>query len=155
MNTENSIKREFTVAADAATVFAFFTDPQQLIRWIGVSAELDPRPGGIFLVDVHPDRTARGEFKEVVPVSRLAYTWGWEGNRENVAPGSSLIEIDLLPNNGNTLVRFTHSGLPAEAVPGHSDGWTHYLGRLAIAASGGDPGPDPRILGAHRSQKPT
>jgi len=145
MDAANSIRREFTVSADPATVFAFFTDPQRLIRWIGVSAELDPRPGGIFLVDVHSDRVARGEFKEVVPVSRLAYTWGWDGNLENVAPGSSLIEIDLLPNNGNTLVRFVHSGLPAEAVPGHSDGWTHYLGRLAIAASGGDPGPDPRL----------
>jgi uncharacterized protein YndB with AHSA1/START domain len=144
MDTANSIRREFTVAADTATVFAFFTDPQRLIRWIGVSAELDPRPGGIFLVDVTSGRIARGEFKEVVPVSRLAFTWGWEGNVENVAPGSSLIEIDLSPNNGNTLVRFTHSGLPAQAVPGHSEGWTHYLGRLAIAASGGDPGPDTR-----------
>ncbi len=145
MDTANSIRREFTIGADAATVFAFFTDPERLIRWMGVSAELDPRPGGIFLVDVNPGWIARGEFKEVVPVSRLAYTWGWDGNNHYVAPGSSLIEIDLLPNNGNTLVRFTHSGLPAEAVPGHSEGWTHYLGRLMIAASGGDPGPDPRL----------
>jgi uncharacterized protein YndB with AHSA1/START domain len=145
MDPANSIRREFTVSADAATVFAFFTDPQRLVRWIGTSAELDPHPGGIFLVDVHSGWTARGEFKEVVPVSHLAYTWGWEGNNENVAPGSSLIEIDLLPSNGSTLVRFIHSGLPAAAVPGHSEGWTHYLGRLAIAASGGDPGPDPRL----------
>ncbi|MGH7933912.1 MAG: SRPBCC family protein, partial [Candidatus Binataceae bacterium] len=68
----------------------------------------------------------------------------WEGNKENVPPGSSLIEIDLSPKNGSTLVRFQHSGLPAEAVPGHTDGWNHYLGRLALAASGIDPGPDPR-----------
>jgi uncharacterized protein YndB with AHSA1/START domain len=146
METANSIKREFTVDADPATVFAFFTDPQRLIRWMGVSAELDPRPGGIFLLDVNPAGwIARGEFKEVIPVSRLAYTWGWEGNNHYVAPGSSLIEIDLVPNNGNTLVRFSHSGLPSEAVPGHSEGWTHYLGRLVIAARGDDPGPDPRL----------
>jgi uncharacterized protein YndB with AHSA1/START domain len=145
MDTANTIKREFTVAADPATVFAFFTDPQRLIRWMGVSADLDARPGGIFLVDVMSGWTARGEFKEVVPVSRLAYTWGWEGNNHFVAPGSSLIEVDLVPNNGNTLVRFTHSGLPQDAVPGHGEGWTHYLGRLTIAASGGDPGPDPRL----------
>jgi uncharacterized protein YndB with AHSA1/START domain len=152
MDTADSIRREFTVAADAATVFAFFTDPQRLIRWIGVSAELDPRPGGIFLVDFNPDRIARGEFKEVVPVSRLAFTWGYEGDK-NVVSGSSLVEIDLSPNNGSTLVRFTHSGLPAEAVPGHSEGWTHYLGRLALAASGGDPGPDtlPRRQQPHRN----
>jgi uncharacterized protein YndB with AHSA1/START domain len=145
MDTGNPIRREFTINADAATVFAFFTEPQRLIRWIGTSAELDPRPGGIFLVDVMSGWVARGEFKEVVPVSRLAYTFGWEGNNHFVAPGSSLIEVDLLPTNGSTLVRFTHSGLPPQAVPGHSEGWTHYLGRLVIAAIGGDPGPDPRL----------
>jgi len=144
MEAVNSIKRELTIEADAATVFAFFTDPERLTRWMGVSAELEPRPGGLFLVDVLQGWIARGEYKEVVPVTRLAYTWGWEGSNENVPPGSSLIEIDLVPNNGSTLVRFSHSGLPVEAVPGHSEGWTHYLARLVVAASGGDPGPDPR-----------
>jgi uncharacterized protein YndB with AHSA1/START domain len=158
MDTENSIRREFTISADAATVFAFFTDPQRLIRWIGISAELDPRPGGIFLVEVNSGSVARGEFKEVVPVSRLAYTWGWDNNNENVSPGSSLIEVDLLPSNGNTLVRFTHSGLPAEAVPPHGEGWTHYLRRLEIAASGRDPGLDPwlnRSRAAERQVTPS
>jgi len=140
----NSIQRELTIEADAATVFAFLTDPERLIRWMGTSAEVDPRPGGLFLVDVAGQHKARGEFKEVVPVSRLAYSFGWEG-RENVPPGSSLIEIDLLPNNGGTLVRFTHSGLPPDEIPSHSEGWDHYLGRLVMAASGRDPGPDPKI----------
>lgn len=145
MDQANSIRREMIIEADNATVFAFFTDPERLIRWIGTSANLDPRPGGLMLVDVHQGATARGEFKEVVPVSRLVYTWGWEENRANVPPGSSLIEIDLSPQNGHTLLRFTHSGLPPEAVPGHTEGWNHYLGRLAIAASGKDPGLDPRV----------
>jgi uncharacterized protein YndB with AHSA1/START domain len=144
MDSSNSIQRELTIEADPATVFAFFTDPQRLVRWIGVSATLDARPGGLMLVDVQQGFLARGEFKEVVPVTRLAYTWGWEGSRENVPPGSSLIEIDLVPKNGGTVVHFKHSGLPPEAVPGHTEGWNHYLARLVLAASGGDPGPDPR-----------
>ena len=144
MDSPNSIRRELTIEADPATVFAFFTDPQRLVRWIGGSATLDARPGGLMLLDVQHGRVARGEFKEVVPVTRLAYTWGWEGNMDNVPPGSSLVEIDLEPKNGGTVVHFTHSGLPPEAVPGHSEGWDHYLGRLVIAASGGEPGPDPR-----------
>jgi hypothetical protein len=40
-------------------------------------------------------------------------------------------------------VRLTHSGLPPEAVPPHELGWAHYVGRLAVVAAGGDPGPDP------------
>ena len=138
----SSLLRETTINADMATVFAFFTDPERLMRWIGVPAELDPRPGGLLLLDIQNGFMARGEFKQVVPVSHLAFTWGWEGNRENVPPGSSLVEIDLSPQNGGTLVRLRHSGLPHDAVPGHTEGWAHYLARLALAATGIDPGPD-------------
>ncbi len=143
MDAADTYRRELKIDADAATVFAFFTDPQRLMQWVGVSADLDPRPGGLFLLDVDGGHVAQGEFKEVVPVSRLAYTFGWQ-NRAELPPGSTLVEIDLTPVNGSTLVRFTHSGLPAEAVPSHADGWNHYLDRLILAASGRDPGPDPR-----------
>jgi Activator of Hsp90 ATPase homolog 1-like protein len=65
-----------------------------------------------------------------------------------VPPGSSLIEIDLIDRDGGTLVRMTHSGLPtAEQCAAHARGWAHYFDRLAIAASGRDPGQD---LGPHR-----
>ncbi|HTW88832.1 MAG TPA: SRPBCC family protein [Candidatus Binataceae bacterium] len=142
MDTPDIYQRELKIDADAATVFAFFTDPQRLMRWVGVSADLDPRPGGLYLLDVDGSHVVRGEFKEVVPVSRLAYTFGWQ-NRADVPPGSSLIEIDLTPTNGSTVVHFKHSGLPPAAVPDHTSGWNHYLDRLIIAASGRDPGPDP------------
>ena len=115
---------------------------------MGVSADLDPRPGGLYLLDVDNEYVARGEFKEVLPVSHLAYTFGWQ-NRPDFPPSSSLVEIDLTPTNGSTIVRFKHSGMPAKDVPSHTDGWNHYLDRLALAATGRDPGPDPRIKTAH------
>jgi hypothetical protein len=60
-----------------------------------------------------------------------------------VAPGSSLVEIDLLDRDGGTLLRMTHSGLPNEAeCASHAKGWAHYLGRLAMAAAGQNPGAD-------------
>jgi uncharacterized protein YndB with AHSA1/START domain len=87
-------------------------------------------------------RTARGRFREVVPVHRLAYSFGWEDSDE-VPPESGLIEIDLIERDGGTLLRMTHSGLPNEAqAVNHGKGWAHYLGRLAIAAAGQDPGAD-------------
>jgi len=46
------------------------------------------------------------------------------------------------PEGGKTLVRIVHKGLPEEAVDAHTQGWMHYLTRLAVRASGGDPGPD-------------
>lgn len=136
------VQREVQVAAPPATVFAFLTDPEKILRWMGTEATLEPRPGGLYLLNVSGKYIARGEFTEVIPVHRLAYSFGWEG-REKVPPGSSLIEIDLIDQKGGTLVRLTHSGLPdAEECASHEQGWTHYLERLAVAAAGGDPGPD-------------
>ena len=136
------VQREVRIAAPPATVFAFLTDPEKILRWMGTEATVEPRQGGLYLVNVTGKDVARGRFTEVIPVHRLAYSFGWDGGDE-VPPGSSLIEIDLIDRDGGTLLRLTHSGLPnAAACTSHEKGWTHYLGRLAEAAAGRDPGPD-------------
>ena len=63
----------------------------------------DPRPGaGLYLVEgtspAGRGRTARGEFREVVPVHRLAYSFGWDwSDADHVrSPAASLVEIDPL-----------------------------------------------------------
>jgi uncharacterized protein YndB with AHSA1/START domain len=137
------VRREVQIDAPRATVFAFLTDPEKILRWMGTEATVEPNPGGIYLVNVTGKDIARGRFTEVVPVHRLAYTFGWEEDRHHMPPGSSKVEIDLIEQAGGTLVRFTHSGLPsAEACASHEKGWIHYLARLAAAAAGRDPGPD-------------
>lgn len=136
------VRRETHILAPPATVFAFLTDPDKILSWMGSDAMTEPHPGGLFLVKGIRNNTARGAFREVIPVHRLAYSFGWEGS-EVVPPGSSLIEIDLVDQDGGTLLRMTHSGLPTAAqCAGHDQGWAHYLGRLAIAATGRDPGVD-------------
>jgi uncharacterized protein YndB with AHSA1/START domain len=138
------VRREMHIAAPRSTVFAFLTDPEKIVSWIGAEATTEAHPGGLYLVKGVRDRTnvARGTFREVVPVHRLAYSFGWDG-REEVPPGSSLIEIDLIDQDNSTLLRMTHSGLPnATQCANHDRGWAHYLSRLAVAAAGGDPGMD-------------
>ena len=137
------VRREVQIAAPPATVFAFLTDPEKIMRWMGTDATMEPHEGGLYLVNVAGKNMARGAFTEVIPVHRLAYSFGWDGHKKT-PPGSSLIEIDLIDRDGGTLLRMTHSGLPdAEECVSHDKGWAHYLGRLAVAAAGGDPGPDP------------
>ncbi len=137
------VHRETQIAAPPATVFAFLTDPERIVSWMGAEATTEMHPGGLYLLKgVNGRATARGAFREVVPVHRLAYSFGWEGDEE-VPPGSSLVEIDLIDRDGGTLLRMTHSGLPnAAKCAGHDKGWAHYLGRLAMAAAGQDPGSD-------------
>ncbi|RUM24583.1 transcriptional regulator [Rhizobium vallis] len=136
------VRREAHIAAPPAAVFALMTDPEKILRWMGTEAEIKPEPGGLYLVNVTGARFARGSFREVVPVHRLAYSFGWDGSEE-VPPGSSLVEIDLIEQPDGTLLRLTHSGLPSAAqCAGHTEGWVHYIGRLAEVAAGRDPGPD-------------
>lgn len=139
------VQRETYIAAPRATVFAFLTDPEKIVSWMGAEAATEPRPDGLYLVKGFGDdrmRAARGAFREVVPVHRLAYSFGWDGS-DTVPPGSSLVEIDLEERNGGTLLRLKHNGLPdASQCANHNIGWGHYLDRLAIAAAGRDPGAD-------------
>ena len=79
------------------------------------------------------------------PPRRIVYTWGWEPGADGpnaIPPGASTVEIELVPEDGGTKLLFTHRDLPTrESADSHAHGWNHYLGRLAVAAGGGDPGP--------------
>ncbi len=142
-----SVERTISIAASPETVWEFLVDPEKATRWMGIDAELDPRPGGIYRIDVIPGHTALGEFVELDPPHRLVFTWGWEksgGEDSVVPPGSSTIEIELTPDGEGTTLRFIHRDLPsAEAAASHAHGWDHYLPRLETAAVGSDPGEDP------------
>ena len=142
MTETGSFQHEVFIEAPPATIFAFLTDPEKMIRWMGVSHELDPQPGGIYRVDVMNGHVTKGEFREVSPNDRLVYTFGWEGAETSVPPGSSVVTIILTPEATGTKVNLVHSGLPVAALEGHKKGWLHYCGRLSEAASGRDPGPD-------------
>ena len=138
-----TLRRETQIAAPPATVFAYLTDPERILSWMGNEAKAETQPGGLYLVKGISGRVARGAFREVVPVHRLAYSFGWDGDEE-VPPGSGLIEIDLIDRDGGTLLRMTHSGLPnAAQCAAHAKGWAHYLGRLGVVAAGRNPGADP------------
>ena len=69
------VQRETHIAAPPSTVFAFLTDPEKILRWMGTDATTETHPGGLFLLKNVSGRRARGAFREVVPVHRLAYSF--------------------------------------------------------------------------------
>ena len=145
MTTEQTrdLELEIRIEAPPEIVYSYFVDPVKMTRWKGKSATLDARPGGIYRVDVTGSDVARGEYVEITPFSRVVFTWGWEEEGNPVPPGSSTVEISLLPDGAETVVRLRHYGLTAEQGEKHAEGWEHYLERLAPAAEGRDPGADP------------
>jgi uncharacterized protein YndB with AHSA1/START domain len=147
-STETAVEREIAIAASPETVWEFLVDPEKATRWMGQSASLDARPGGEYRVEVVRE-VAIGEFVEVDPPHRLVWTWGWmPGGSGSLAPGSTTIEVELVPEGDGTLLRFRHHGLPdADAAQKHAHGWDHYLERLVIAARGDDAGRDPWLDG--------
>ena len=138
----SEIVLEQRIEASPADVYAYLTDESRWRRWQGADATLDPQVGGVFSVLMANGMNARGEFVELVPHSRVVFTWGWIGY-ENLPPGSSTVEIDLRADGEATILVLTHRSIPDEEIPSQRMGWTHYLPRLASVASGGDPGQDP------------
>ncbi len=130
------------VGAPPEKVYGFLTTSEKWARWQGAGAEIDARPGGIFAMDMANGMRARGQFVELEEDRKVVFTWGWI-DHPGVPPGSTTVEIDLLPERGGTTIRLTHRGLSPDELPIHRLGWDHYLPRLAVVAAGGDPGPDP------------
>jgi uncharacterized protein YndB with AHSA1/START domain len=144
--TTVAIEREIRIAARPELVFGLLTDATQLLRWQGIEAELDPQPGGIYRVKLNTlGHTTAGQYVEVVPHSRIVFTWGWDPPIFPIPPGSTTVEITLTAEGDTTILHLRHSGLPnvPAVTESHGDGWQRYLERLAMLAEGRELPPDP------------
>jgi len=138
----DEVIREVRIAAAPTDVFSYFTDPKKLIAWKAATVELDARPGGRFRMDVTGrGDVAEGEYLDIDPPHRIRFTWRWE--HDVAAPAPSVVEVTLVPDGDGTLLRLVHRGIPGPNRDASAAGWAHYLARLVLAASGGEPGPDP------------
>jgi uncharacterized protein YndB with AHSA1/START domain len=116
------------IAAPPEVVFPYFTDPALVTKWLGGAAELDPRPGGVFAVDVQGN-PARGAFVEVDPPRRVVFTWGVEGESA-LPPGSTTVDVELVADGDDTVVTLTHRGLTGDFHRTHEEGWSQRLRAL-------------------------
>ena len=137
------IVRELHVEASPAQVFPYFVDPEKVGAWKAVFAEINAIPGGSFRMDVTGrGDVAVGSFLEVDPPNRVVFTWSWEGQDHATSP-PGVVEVTLTPDGEGTRLRLVHRGLEPGQLEKSAAGWDHYLDRLAVAARGADPGPDP------------
>ena len=137
----DDVVHELVVPAPVEQVFDMFTDPRQLVRWIGISADLQPRPGGRFRFEVTPGQFCEGQYIIVERPGRLVFTWGWTDLSFGLAPGTSRVEVTLTGSGqdaSRTRLRLVHSGLAGDLGLLHDDGWSRFLARLTAAAVAGD-----------------
>jgi uncharacterized protein YndB with AHSA1/START domain len=157
----DAVIHELVLPAPVEQVFDMFIDPGQLVRWIGISADLQPRPGGRFRFEVTPGQFCEGQYVIVERPGRLVFTWGWTDPGFGLPPGASRVEVTLTPSGDDghqTLLRLVHTGLAGDLGLLHDDGWSRFLARLTAAAAGEEPAsypgerPDQR-LATLRSQR--
>ena len=137
----SAYRASIEIAADPATVFAYFVDPARLVRWMGDRARLHAKDGGEFAVDIN-GVIIRGHFVRIDPPHSLEVAWGEAGNAA-MPPGSTQLRVRFTPTETGTRVELEHSGLSEGEEAKHAIGWPHFLARLHVLAAGGDPGRDP------------
>jgi uncharacterized protein YndB with AHSA1/START domain len=152
------VRRSIQIGAPPSLVYELLTDPALFVQWMAESADIDARPGGRIRW-THPNcDSCSGHFVELVAHRRIVFTYGWERPDVEIPPGSTIVEIDLVPHAERTEVRLVHRGLSGPMAAAHGGGWAHYLGRLASRAEGRDPGPDPwadrRVPAARHLERP-
>jgi uncharacterized protein YndB with AHSA1/START domain len=142
MTTKEKTRLEISrvIEAPRDRVYAAWTDPEQLKQWFGPenvkTRELvaDARVGGTFLWDIinseGEEMTMRGEFRELQPDKKIAFTWQWEDD-EDWENHISIVTVELYDRDGGTELRLTHEQLPnEESRDGHTRGWESALDKL-------------------------
>jgi uncharacterized protein YndB with AHSA1/START domain len=138
------IQRRF--AAPPAEVFAAWTSPEMLRLWYPPGrdwqtpvAEVDLRVGGLLRIVMRSPAGESfgggGEYREITPPTRLAFTWAWD--QAEIGAGIQLVEIDFIAEpDGSTTVVMTNRGLGDErSRQSHREGWEGSFENLARVLS--------------------
>jgi uncharacterized protein YndB with AHSA1/START domain len=138
-----ALRTERIFDAPIEVVFDAWTTAEVLREWWHVAtswetphAEVDARVGGAIRATMRNPSDDReygggGEFTVIERPARLAFTWRWHDAAE---PDEQLIEVEFADlGDGRTKVVLTNSGLRAEEIEGHREGWSGSLDNLAIA----------------------
>jgi uncharacterized protein YndB with AHSA1/START domain len=139
MLAKPSLTLKRRLKAKPGKVFQAWTDAQKLVHWFGpsqtvagsVRAELDVRPGGRFHIgfttDDRESHEVGGVYREVVPDTRLVFSWAWHSTPER----QSLVTVTIVPDGDGSLLTLHHEQLFDEKTrDGHVRGWTGTLDKL-------------------------
>jgi len=136
---ELTLEMKRVLPAAPSVVFGAFSEPHRLAKWWGPegftapSLEFDPRVGGSYRIEMQPPEGApfylTGEFREVDPPARLAYTFVWEDPDPDDV--ETLVELSFGALGESTDVVLTQGPFKTGARRElHWDGWTDSFDKL-------------------------
>jgi uncharacterized protein YndB with AHSA1/START domain len=129
-----TIKRRFS--APPQKVFAAWTSPEKMMRWMGpqgvtrCEAQTDLRVGGgyhIKMVMTDDEHNVAGVYREIVPNEKLVFTWAWRSMPER----ESLVTVTFKEDGGGTIMTLLHEQFfDEDARDRHNAGWTGTIDKL-------------------------
>ena len=135
------------VPAPPSVVFQLFSEASELTKWWGPegfttpSLDFDPRAGATYRIEMRPPEGdpfhLTGEFLEVDPPARLAYTFVWEPpDPDDVETRVGLTFRELGDSTEVALAQGPFTTEDRRAL--HRDGWTDSFDKLErlVAARG-------------------
>ena len=132
-----------TFNAPRERVFDAFRTLEAIMSWFGpatcrvVGGSMDFRAGGEYRFHFETERgdmTVAGRYTEITPPERIAFTWRWLED-EDWAGIDSLVSFDFREVDGQTEMRFRHTGFPTdESRSSHEHGWCGSFDKLAARA---------------------
>ena len=137
MNRTATLTLRRVIDAPVERVYAAWTDPELLRRWLApgdasvARAVAEVAVGGRFLIEMRGAEgrrwLVRGVYREVEPHRRLVHTWRWEGSDVE-----TLVTVEFEPESADrTRLTLTHSRFAQdEARDEHERGWTGCLDKL-------------------------
>jgi uncharacterized protein YndB with AHSA1/START domain len=125
--------------AAASVVFGAFINGSELAKWWGPagfttpSLEFDPRVGQSYRIEMQPPEGdpfyLTGEFRDVDPPARLAYTFVYEAPHPDDV--GNLVELSFRDLGKSTEVILTQHPFKTEPRRElHADGWTDSFDKL-------------------------
>jgi uncharacterized protein YndB with AHSA1/START domain len=130
-----TIKRRFK--APPEKVYAAWTDPEKISRWMGpagrqrVEVTSDLRVGGryaIKMVMADDEHDVSGIYREIVPNEKLVFTWAWKSTPER----ESLVSVTFKRDGDGTIMTLLHEQFFDEkARDSHNAGWLAIMDELA------------------------
>ena len=135
--TKPSLTLKRRLKAPPGKVFAAWTDPEKMKRWMGpgevktMRAEADTRVGGRYRIVMQApngeEYDVGGVYREVVADEKLVFTWAWKSAPER----ESLVTLLLKPDGDGTLLTLTHEQFfDDEARDRHQGGWNGALDKM-------------------------